>query len=80
MKTLMGIVTAALLMNMMVSLAHAESAPKSIPTCTLASEGVVTNAWVKHRILIGEDAVYGANDMESIVEHLHQLRSQGACR
>jgi hypothetical protein len=46
----------------------------------LASEGVVVNAWVKHRILIDDQAVYGANDMESVIDHLRQLRHQGSCR
>lgn len=79
MKTLMGILTAALLLNLFASLAHAET-KTSLPLCRLASEGVVVNAWVKHRILIDDQAVYGANDMESVIDHLRQLRHQGSCR
>lgn len=80
MKMMMGILTAALLMNLFSVLAHAENIqPTSVPACVLASEGLATNAWVQHRILIADKAIYGANDMGSIAVKLQTLRQLGVC-
>lgn len=50
------------------------------PACALASEGIYRGVWVKHRIFVQEDVVYGANDIGAILDHLEDLRSQGLCR
>lgn len=41
----------------------------------LASEGVVAGAWMKHRILIDGAAVFGANDMGTLLGQLNELHS-----
>lgn len=58
----------------------AAQAAVSSPTCALKSEGIFQGAWVKHRIYVNEEAVYGANDMDSIRLHLENLREEGLCR
>ena len=50
------------------------------PQCAVASEGIFRGSWVKHRIYVNEDVVYGANDMNSILYQLENLRGQGLCR
>lgn len=44
-------------------------------TTGLASEGVVAGAWMKHRILIDGAAVFGANDMGTLLSQLNELHS-----
>ena len=44
-------------------------------TTGLASEGVVAGAWMKHRILIDGAAVFGANDMGTLLGQLNELHS-----
>lgn len=51
-----------------------------LPACSLASEGIYRGAWVKHRIFVQEDVVYGANDIGAILDRLEDLRGQGLCR
>jgi hypothetical protein len=46
----------------------------------MQSEGLFDGAWVKHRIVVDEDVVYGANDLDSILSQLDSLRNQGLCR
>ena len=80
MKMMMGILTTAMLMNLFSVLAHAGTLPAvKASVCTLASEGLAVNAWVKHRILIADEAIFGANDMESIATKLQSFRLQGRC-
>ncbi|QDK46684.1 hypothetical protein DOM22_16750 [Bdellovibrio sp. ZAP7] len=50
------------------------------PSCSLSSEGIFDGAWVKHRITVGEQVVYGADDLEAISTELGTLRTQGLCR
>ncbi|UYL09080.1 hypothetical protein B9G69_000630 [Bdellovibrio sp. SKB1291214] len=50
------------------------------PSCLLSSEGIFDGAWVKHRISVGDQVVYGADDLEAISAELGTLRSQGLCR
>lgn len=77
----MGILTTALLMNLVSVLALATTLqPAKTSFCTLASEGLAINAWAKHRILIADELVYGTNNMSSNVEKLHTLRNQGLCQ
>nr|WP_295905734.1 hypothetical protein [uncultured Bdellovibrio sp.] len=74
----------ALLTTMMIAmlthLASAQAAIPSVPSCTMASEGIYNGAWVKHRIVVNEDVLGGANDMDSIISQLENLRTQGLCR
>lgn len=57
--------------------ASAAAAPGS---CALASEGIYDGYWMKHRIYLGEEVVFGANDMDAILKQLESLRDQGVCR
>ncbi|WP_155722528.1 hypothetical protein ACLWBD_03135 [Bdellovibrio sp. HCB117] len=74
----------ALLSTMMIAmftyLVPAHAAVSAVPSCTMASEGIFQGTWVKHRIYVNEDVVYGANDMNSILSQLENLRSEGLCR
>lgn len=56
------------------------SAEAASPACALASEGIYGGYWVKHRIYLGEDVLYGANNMDAILKQLESLREQGVCR
>jgi len=48
--------------------------------CSLASEGMYKANWVHHRILRGEEVIFGADNLESIFTQLDHLRSAGLCR
>lgn len=74
-KTLVGVLLSALLIAF-ASKAQAEN----LPQCTLGSGGIVTNAWVKHRIFLNEEAVFGANDLATVITHLKEMRSEGVCQ
>ncbi|NUN07145.1 MAG: hypothetical protein HUU57_15475 [Bdellovibrio sp.] len=58
----------------------AQAATSSLSSCTMASEGIFQGSWVKHRIVVDEDTLAGANDMDSILSQLEDLRSEGLCR
>lgn len=53
---------------------------EEIPSCFVASEGIYRGTWVKHRIYVNDDVVFGANDLGSILDQLENLRGQGICR
>lgn len=64
-----------------ITLAHTQLVQATPPSsCTLASEGIYKGWWVKHRIVLDENVVYGANDVDSILMQLENLRGQGLCR
>ncbi len=68
---------------MIAMLTHFSSASAAVPTtpaCSMMSEGIFNGAWVKHRIVVEEDVLAGANDMDSILSQLENLREQGLCR
>lgn len=48
--------------------------------CSLSSEGIYDGLWVKHRITVGDQVVYGADDLEAISAELGALRTQGLCQ
>lgn len=47
--------------------------------CTLSGEGVYGAYWKKHRLMVKDQAVYGADDMQSVIEALKKARSEGRC-
>lgn len=59
---------------------QAQIESEQTPSCFVVSEGLFRGAWVKHRIYVNEEVVYGANDMGSILDALEDLREQGICR
>lgn len=66
---------------MMAFLTNLSFAKAATPTsCHLMSEGIFKGSWVKHRILVNENVVYGANDMDAILSQLDNLRDQGLCQ
>ncbi len=71
---------ATLIMTMLTYLPAQAARRPVIPTCMIASEGIYNGFWVKHRIVIQEDIVYGANDLDSILSQLEALREEGLCR
>lgn len=79
----MRVFLALLTTVMCATLTHvgaAQAATSSVSMCAMASEGIFNGAWVKHRIVVNEDTLAGANDMQSILEQLENLRSEGLCR
>ncbi|AHI05000.1 hypothetical protein BDW_02460 [Bdellovibrio bacteriovorus W] len=77
----------ALLLSAMMTLSTlglvvkvAKAADINAPQCSMASEGIYQGYWVKHRIVVGDSVVAGANDMGAILQHLESLRDQGFCR
>ncbi|KHD89818.1 MAG: hypothetical protein OM95_01780 [Bdellovibrio sp. ArHS] len=69
-----------LMIAMFTYLVPAQAAGSMTPSCLMASEGIYQGLWVKHRIYVNEDVVYGANDMNSILTQLENLRNEGLCR
>ncbi|MGZ3768319.1 MAG: hypothetical protein ACXVCP_03590 [Bdellovibrio sp.] len=65
---------------MTLNFVNGQRAQAATPSCTLVSEGIYNGWWVKHRIVLEEKVVYGANDIDSIVSQLENLREQGLCR
>ena len=78
----MRVLLAAMATGFMMMVVHlnAEAATLETPSCRMQSEGLFDGAWVKHRIVVDEDVVYGANDLDSILSQLDSLRNQGLCR
>lgn len=60
--------------------AVAATAPAQDQSCSLMSEGIYHGSWMKHRIVVGEDVLFGANDLDAIIAQLDSLRGQGLCR
>ena len=73
---LAALTTFVMVLVTQVGAAHAMNASQ----CTMTSEGLFNGAWVKHRIVSGEDVLFGANEMEIIFSQLESLRVQGLCR
>lgn len=67
-------------MMMAISFGQAQASTLATPSCEMTSEGIFDGLWVKHRIVVNEDVIYGANDMDSILSQLDSLRDQGLCR
>jgi len=47
--------------------------------CRMASEGIVAGVWMKHRIQMDQEMVFGADDMATALKQLSELRRQGFC-
>jgi hypothetical protein len=77
-------VLASLFVAMITQFTHAAAATASGPaqdqSCSLMSEGIYHGSWMKHRIVIGENVLFGANDLDAIMAQLDSLRGQGLCR
>lgn len=78
----MRVIYAVLTTLIIALLTHvsAHAAEPSLPVCQIASEGIFNGFWVKHRIVVEDEVVYGANDMDSILSQLESLREEGLCR
>lgn len=48
--------------------------------CRLASEGIVGGVWMKHRLQMDGEMVFGANDMATALSQLSALRRLGFCQ
>jgi hypothetical protein len=79
MRIFLAIAT-TLFLTLIASWSPAKAAVSEARSCALSSEGIFNGAWVKHRISVGEQVLYGADDMEAIVTELGSLRNQGLCR
>lgn len=74
---LAALATFFLVLLTQTGLAHAET---NSHECAMTSEGIFNGSWVKHRIVSGEEVLYGADQMESIFSQLDSLRAKGLCR
>ncbi len=52
----------------------------SLPYCSLIGEGVYEAAWKKHRLVAGDQVVYGADDMQSVIEVMRSTKQAGRCQ
>ncbi|WP_413585254.1 hypothetical protein [Bdellovibrio sp. HCB274] len=78
MRILLAVGT-TLFLTMMASWAPAAvTVEKS--NCALSSEGIYQGFWVKHRITVGDQVLYGADNLEEISAELGSLRTQGLCQ
>jgi hypothetical protein len=48
--------------------------------CRMASEGIVAGVWIKHRIQMDGEMVFGADDMATALGQLSSLRRLGFCQ
>ena len=80
MQTFVGVVLIALIIAFLSIRAEASQSASGVPECSLKGEGIVTDSWVKHRIFVGDEPVFGANDMDTVSIHLKELRHAGICR
>ena len=78
----MRIILAAILTFIIALLSSSVSLAQEmdIPSCKTVGAGIHEGFWVKHRILIGREIVYGADDLDSILSHLETLRNEGFCQ
>ena len=60
--------------------ALAATEPVQNQSCSLMSEGIYHGSWMKHRIVVGENVLFGANNLDAILAQLDSLRGQGLCR
>jgi len=51
-----------------------------VQDCRMASEGIVGGVWMKHRIQMDGDMVFGADDMATALSQLSDLRRLGFCQ
>lgn len=51
-----------------------------VQDCRMASEGIVGGVWMKHRIQMDREMVFGADDIATALRHLSALRRLGYCQ
>jgi len=51
-----------------------------VQDCRMASEGIVGGVWMKHRLQMDGDMVFGADDMATSLSQLSELRRLGFCK
>jgi hypothetical protein len=51
-----------------------------VQDCRMASEGIVGGVWMKHRLQMDGDMVFGADDMATALSQLSMLRRMGFCQ
>lgn len=51
-----------------------------VQDCRMASEGIVGGVWMKHRIQMDREMVFGADDIATALRHLSELRRLGFCQ
>lgn len=51
-----------------------------VQDCRLASEGIVGGVWMKHRVQMDREMVFGADDIATALRQLSELRRLGFCR
>ncbi len=61
-------------------LLNAQVCSPRVQDCRLASEGIVGGMWMKHRIQMDSDMVFGADDIATALSYLSELRRTGFCQ
>ena len=62
------------------SLVDEQVCASQVQDCRMASEGIVGGVWMKHRIQMDREMVFGADDIATALRHLSELRRLGFCQ
>jgi hypothetical protein len=62
------------------NLLDSQACRAEVQDCRMASEGIVGGVWMKHRIQMDGDMVFGADDMATALSQLSALRRLGFCQ
>jgi len=62
------------------SLLNEQICLSQVQDCRMASEGIVGGVWMKHRIQMDREMVFGADDIATALRHLSELRRLGFCQ
>lgn len=62
------------------NLIESDTCSPKVQDCRLSSQGIVGGVWMKHRIRMDGEMVFGADDMATALNQLTDLRRLGFCR
>jgi hypothetical protein len=62
------------------NLVSAQTCSPRVQDCRMASEGIVGGGWMKQRIQMDGEMVFGADDMATALGYLSKLRHLGFCQ
>lgn len=62
------------------SLVDSQICAAKVQDCRMASEGIVGGVWMKHRIQMDGEMVFGADNMATALSLLSDLRRLGFCQ
>jgi len=62
------------------NLVGSQACHAQLQDCRMASEGIVGGEWMRHRLQMDGDMVFGADDMATALNYLSALRRLGFCQ